>query len=414
MPAAEPPREAGPPDAPLPDAPLPDAPLPGVLPPDTLSAGALGPDVLIASAVRSVETDLYAEARRQLSVCNACRYCAGYCPVWPDLELRTDLTDGDLGYLANLCHDCQDCYTACMYTAPHEFALNPPKVFAGLREDTYRRYAWPRHLPGWLHGWRGTAAARVALVAVVALLAVLSDAATGRVLSAGDSGGPYEVVPYALLLLLVGVPALWGVAVLGAGTLRYWHDIHGPVADLARPGTWAAALGQAVHLRHLRGGGAECDYPDDAPSAARRRFHLALGYGFLLCVVSTVSAAVEQDLLGISPPYPYLSVPVAAGTLGGVGMIVGGAGLLALKARSDAARSTPGMRAADYAFTTALLLLAASGLLTLAVRDTPAFGPVLVAHLAAVMVSFAVAPYTKFAHWPYRLLAIYKHNLDPD
>ncbi len=70
------------------------------------------------------------------------------------------------------------------------------------------------------------------------------------------------------------------------------------------------------------------------------------------------------------------------------------------------------MRAADYALTAALLALAASGLLTLAVRDTAAFGPVLTAHLAAVMVSFAVAPYTKFAHWTYRLLAIYKNNLD--
>jgi citrate/tricarballylate utilization protein len=125
-----------------------------------------------------------------------------------------------------------------------------------------------------------------------------------------------------------------------------------------------------------------------------------------------VSAAVEQDLLGISPPYAYLSVPVAAGTLGGIGMIAGGAGLLALKARSHQDRSTPGMRKADYAFTAALLVLAASGLLTLAVRDTAAFGPVLVAHLAAVMVAFAIAPYTKFAHWTYRLLAIYKHNLD--
>jgi citrate/tricarballylate utilization protein len=403
MPAPEPPVESQP---------------PGAQPPDARSPGALPTDALFAAAARFVETDfspasdLFTEARRQLSVCNACRYCAGYCPVWPALELRTDLTDGDLGYLANLCHDCQDCYTACMYTAPHEFALNPPRVFAELRADTYRRYAWPRRLPRWLHGWRGTAAA---LVAAAALLAVVSGAATGRVLSTAPAnhGGPYQIVPYALLLVLVGLPALWCVAVLAVGTVRYWRDVHGPLADLARPRIWAAALGQAVQLRHLRGGGADCDYPGDAPSAARRRFHLVLGYGFALCVASTVSAAVEQDLLGISPPYPYLSVPVAAGTLGGVGMIVGGAGLLALKARSDAARSTPGMRAADYAFTAALLLLAASGLLTLAVRDTPAFGPVLTAHLAAVMVSFAVAPYTKFAHWPYRLLSIYKHNLDP-
>jgi len=381
------------------------------MPADDAPRQALPTDALFAEAAFAVEADLFAEARRQLSVCNACRYCAGYCPVWPELELRTDLTDGDLGYLANLCHDCQDCYTACMYTAPHEFALNPPKAFAGLREDTYRRYAWPRERPRWLGGWRGVTAA---LAAAAALLVVLSEAATGRLLSAGADSppGPYQIVPYALLLALVGAPALWCAAVLGAGAVRYWHDIHGPVADLARPRSWAAALVQAAQLRHMRGGEAGCDYPGDAPSPARRRFHQTLVCGFGLCLVSTVSAAVEQDLLGTGPPYAYLSVPVAAGTIGGIGMIAGGAGLLALRARSDPARGTQGMRRADYAFTAALLILAASGLLTLAVRDTAAFGPVLAAHLAAVMAGFAIAPYTKFAHWVYRLLAIYKHNLD--
>ncbi len=53
---------------------------------------------------------------------------------------------------------------------------------------------------------------------------------------------------------------------------------------------------------------------------------------------------------------------------------------------------------------------AATGLLTLAVRQTPLFGPVLTVHLAAIAVAFTVAPYTKFTHWLYRLLAIYKNT----
>jgi citrate/tricarballylate utilization protein len=359
--------------------------------------------------------DLFDEARRQLSVCNACRYCAGYCPVWPELELRTVLSDGDLGFLGNLCHDCQDCFTACMYTAPHEFAINPPQVFAGLREDSYRRYAWPDRLPRWLAGWRGTVAA---IVAVAVLFGALSYAATGRALPAapGHHGSPYQILPYALMLILLGLPALWCAAVLAVAAVRCWRDIHGPLADLARLRHWPAAIAQAVQLRHMRGtvSGADsevgCDYPADASSTARRRFHLILSYGFIGCVASTVSAAIEQDLLNIAPPYPYLSVPVLTGTLGGLGMLAGGAGLLILKARSDPARGTPGMRRSDYALLLALLVLAATGLLTLAVRDTALFGPVLTAHLAAIAVAFAVAPYTKFTHWLYRLLAIYKHN----
>lgn len=353
--------------------------------------------------------DLFAEAGRQLSVCNACRYCAGYCPVWPELELRLTLTAGDLTYLANLCHDCQDCFTACMYTAPHAFGINPPKIFAGLREQTYRSYAWPRRAPGWLAGWRGIVAA---FAGTGALITLLSYASTGRLLAAGAAAGsPYQLLPYPLMLAVLVVPSLWSAAVLAWGAARYWRDIHGPLAGLASPRQWLAALTQAIQLRHMRGGGAGCDYPHDTPSPARRWHHLLLGYGFALCSASTISAAIEQDLLAINPPYPSLSVPVITGTAGGLGILTGAAGLLILKARSDAARTTPSMRQSDYGLGWALLLLAGSGLLTLAARGTAAFGPVFAAHLTAIVVAFAIAPYTKFTHWIYRLLAIYKHNL---
>ena len=69
---------------------------------------------------------LFAEADRQLTICNACRYCEGYCAVFPALARQVNLTAGDITHLADLCHDCRDCYTACMYVPPHEFALNLP------------------------------------------------------------------------------------------------------------------------------------------------------------------------------------------------------------------------------------------------------------------------------------------------
>src|SRR3954466_3705094 len=87
---------------------------------------------------------LIAEADRQLSICNACRYCEGYCAVFPAMELRREFSAGDLGYLANLCHDCRGCYYACPFTPPHEYALNLPQTFALLRSETYAEYAWPR------------------------------------------------------------------------------------------------------------------------------------------------------------------------------------------------------------------------------------------------------------------------------
>ena len=37
------------------------------------------------------------EAARQMSVCNACRYCEGLCAVFPAMELRRDFIEGQAG-----------------------------------------------------------------------------------------------------------------------------------------------------------------------------------------------------------------------------------------------------------------------------------------------------------------------------
>ena len=62
--------------------------------------------------------------------------------------------------------------------------------------------------------------------------------------------------------------------------------------------------------------------------------------------------------------------------------------------------------AADYGLLLGLGLLALTGLLTLLLRATPAFGLILVIHLAAIVVCFAIAPYTRFVHAGYRYLAL--------
>jgi citrate/tricarballylate utilization protein len=49
--------------------------------------------------------DLLKEGERQMMICNACRYCEGYCAVFPAMELRRSFTKADLTYLANLCFE---------------------------------------------------------------------------------------------------------------------------------------------------------------------------------------------------------------------------------------------------------------------------------------------------------------------
>jgi citrate/tricarballylate utilization protein len=350
--------------------------------------------------------DLFVEAERQLNVCNSCRYCEGYCPVWPVLEMLTEINDSNLRHLSNLCHDCRDCYTACMYTAPHEFALNPPEVFSGIRLETYRQYSWPAR-PAWARGVPGIAALAAAIAVIVVALAVLLHSTADQ-----NMASPYRLLPHWVLIGIVSAPVVWGVVVTVLAGCRYWKDVHGPLRALARPVTWMVTLTDGLRLRYMRGGGAECAYPGDEPSGRRRALHTWLVGGLFLCLLSTIAAGVQQELLGWQPPYPFLSVPPLAGTLGGVAMIVGTAGLLAEKRRSREDLSTPAMRDADFALLSSLLLLAVSGLLTLLLRSTPLFLTVLVIHLVAVLTCFAVAPYSKFMHFVYRLLSIYKFRLD--
>ncbi len=79
------------------------------------------------------------EARRQLALCNICDYCSGYCETFVAAKRRRAFTDGDLTYLAHLCHNCRACFHACQYAPPHPFAINLPKVLEQVRQQSYPR-----------------------------------------------------------------------------------------------------------------------------------------------------------------------------------------------------------------------------------------------------------------------------------
>ena len=356
--------------------------------------------------------DLFQEAERQLTVCNACRYCEGYCAVFPAMELRRAFTSGDIVYLANLCHDCRACYQACMYAPPHEFAVNIPRVLSQVRLATYQRYTWPGILRRLFRDGALTAAIAAGAVAVVgALVWVL--AGPGRLFTAHRGPGAfYEVISYGAMVLPGLVAAAYIAAVWLAGGVRFWEE----TSDVARQRpsltVVAAAILDTLTLRWLRGGGAGCAYPVERPSGSRRLLHAFVFYGFLAAVVSTTLAAIYQDLLHLLPPYPLTSAPVVLGSLGGISMIIGTAGLLLLKPGSDQSTAEAGMVALDYAFLIILGLAAVTGMLTLALRSTAAMGTTLTIHLGLVAALYITAPYGKFVHGVYRYLALVRNALE--
>jgi citrate/tricarballylate utilization protein len=66
----------------------------------------------------------------------------------------------------------------------------------------------------------------------------------------------------------------------------------------------------------------------------------------------------------------------------------------------------------DYGLLVALEFLALSGLATLFARNSAAYGLIYVAHLAAIVLTFGAAPYSKFVHVIFRFLALVRDNLE--
>ena len=356
--------------------------------------------------------DVIQEAGRQLVVCNACRYCEGYCPVFRAIETRRDFKRGDVFYLANLCHDCRACYYACMYTPPHEFAINIPQILAESRIVAYGRWSWPSFL-GRAFKNRGVTVGLATGIAVIVAVLALLFIPLGNLFAVHLSPGAfYEVVPYGAMVAGALVLFFYGIAVWLRGGSLFWSETRGAWNERGNWKTLAAAVGAALGLRYLKGGGPGCFYPDERPSSVRRVYHSLTFWGFLSDFVSTTLAFFYQDIFHILPPYSLTSAPVIFGAIGGVALIIGTGGLIYFKLQSDgepAAQAATGM---DYVFLATLGLTALTGMLTLVLRATAAMGSILVLHLACVAALFISAPYGKFVHAVYRTLALVRYEIE--
>ena len=345
--------------------------------------------------------DLIAEARRQIEICNACRYCEGYCAVFPALERRLSFDEGDIHYLANLCHNCGACLYACQYAPPHEFQLNFPRMLAQVRRQTYEKYAWPGFLAS-AFGRNGTVVAIVAALAVALLFAITAGVADPQAFFAAHSdreGSFYAVMPHETMTAIFGAVFLFVVLALAMGVARFWLGTGESLADFAAPQPLSSAAWDAAVLRNLDAG-------------PRRTFHHLTFYGFLLCFAATAVGTIYHYVFDIRAPYPLWSLPVMLGTLGGIGLIVGPVGLMRLRRRRDPDLTDRAQSGMDAAFLVLLLLLGATGLALLAFRETRAMGTLLALHLGVVLAFFATLPYGKFVHAPYRLAALARFHLE--
>jgi len=352
------------------------------------------------------------EVQRQMTVCNACRYCEGFCAVFPAMTRRLEFSQADIHYLANLCHNCGACLHACQYAAPHEFEINVPKAMAKVRLDTYAEYAWPQVM-GKLYRRNGLALA-LASGAGLALFLCLTLMVMGNLFTAMPGGNFYGIFPHNTLALMFGAVFGFSVLALTIGVRRFWRNVS--PADAPQQEKTAAALeatANVARLKFLDGGHGEgCNNADDQFTLWRRRFHHFTFYGFMLCFAATGVATLYHFLLDWSAPYPVLSLPVMLGIAGGVGLLIGPAGLLWLNLRRNPEHGDENQKPMDRGFIALLFLVSASGLALLAFRESAALGLMLAIHLGLVMAFFLTMPYSKFAHGIFRSAALLKYSIE--
>jgi citrate/tricarballylate utilization protein len=361
-------------------------------------------------------TEAVGEARRVMEICNACRYCEGFCAVFPAMTLKREFADGDLSYLANLCHGCRGCYYACQYAPPHEWGVNVPATFALVRSESYEEYAWPSGFAKLYQRNGVVVSLAVALgIVLVLVLAMLTNPQGSLTLARPVVPGSFYAVIPLWAMQVVGIASFgYALVALAMGAANFWREAG---AKKAGVGAVAMALWDVLTLRNLGGGGNGCNDNSERFSMTRRWLHHGLFYGFMLCFAATCVGFYYDSFRGWQAPYPLLSVPVVLGSVGGVLLLAGTAGMFTMRLIGDAAVSPRKLLGADVAMLMQLSLAALTGLVLLALRGTGAMGIALAVHLGVILSLFVTLPYSRMVHGVYRGLALVRRaaeqNLAP-
>ena len=352
------------------------------------------------------------EVARQLHICNGCRYCEGFCAVFPAMTRRLEFGKADIHYLANLCHNCGACLHACQYAPPHEFAINVPKSMATVRGQTYSDYAWPKALGG-LYKRNGLTVS-MALAVSLSLFLMLAIQSNGSLWSGPVQNGFYAIFPHNLMVSMFAPIFLWAVLALALGVMKFWREVTPATsgAPLSSPAA-AEAAHDALRLKYLGGGHGEgCNNEDDAFTLARKRAHHLTFYGFMLCFAATSVATIYHYLLDWPAPYDFTSLPKLLGTVGGISLTLGTLWLWRLNLARDPNHGDAQQRPMDRGFIALLFFISVTGLALMLSKNTAAMPILLAVHLGMVMALFLTLPYGKFAHGIFRTAALLRFAVE--
>ena len=346
------------------------------------------------------------DAVRQFTICNACRYCEGYCPVWPEVHSGNIITRNDVLYYSNLCYDHRDCYYACPYVPDaHEFKINIPEVTRKIRKKTYEELTFNLNI---------SLEKKIALSLILVVPIMLGWIFTFNNIYSPGPISFYKLVPKYLLIAVSSILSLYLLSMLAVAGIRYRRlVIDGLDRGDRNTGVGIAGITTLLNVlahKWFR----KIHYPGEKESNVRFGFHLLIFYGFLMDILSTTLGFIYEDILAIPSPFPFNNPAVIAGVTGGLMLTVGG--LLGLVARFSSWNKQPFMTVEGFDFLLILefFVVALTGLLTLLFRYTAGSEEVylmLLIHYSAIYTMYITAPFsTNVLHIIVRLMSLNRFN----
>lgn len=333
---------------------------------------------------------------KDLKKCMQCSECTVVCPLspienpfprkemlWGQWGLKDKiLTDPDIW----MCHNCEDCSRLCPRDA------KPGSVLGSLRSVAVQNYSWP----GFVSKTFSKKRFLPLFVLFPIVLMVLFYFAAGLTIPGNgtiyfSSLFSYDYVD--TIGLIVGFYALF---VLLFGAWRYYRAFtREKRGDM---GFFRAALKTVWEVLFHK-------WFSKCESNHRRYYaHLMIFFGFSLLLIATLMGALEIHLFG----FTHLLIGDPQNIVGNIGLVVILSGLIIAMVSRLISKVPKEDTYFDWYLVLVLFLIVCTGILMEAFRlggSSVAYW-VYMSHLILVFMLLAYAPYSKFAHFVYRFIAM--------
>ena len=367
-------------------------------------ATVIKPDLAFKRAILNLDSP-------DLTACYQCGTCSSVCPIstpenpFPRKEMawiQWGMKDRVLGNSSIWsCHQCGLCNTYCPRDA------KPANLMGALREYSIGHYSVPAFLAKWLASPRYLpllfAIPVVVLLCVLAVVGNLGSLPDGPIVFTKFVPDPFVEIFYTLMCALAFVAATLGAlryldAMCRQAGMKGALDLRSRIVPTLRK---IFSHGEFNACREKRVGDRSTGR-EHAPHA-----HMAVFYGFLALVVTTLSVAVGTWFFNYREPWPLWHPVKILGNAGGVLLVVGVAVFLV-------SRIVDGSRAgkntySDWLFLIMLVLTALTGFgsetTRLAGLRDVAY-PMYFVHLVFIFFLLVYFPYSKFGHVAYRTMAM--------